>query len=172
MIRDIFEKILFMGSQAVPVIVIVFVLRILLYRFHKKYLYFLWLLVAVRLVVPVSITSPMSMFCLFESIPMPGQSTVVTEKEQLSEVPAGRTTIKEKPTSGNEKQTERIKSDATGDFFVTNAGNNSDWENIWQIFLYVWLAGMAVFLVWNFFSFIQMQRRTKKAVRLEDNIWE
>ena len=73
MIRDIFEKILFMGSQAVPVIVIVFVLRILLYRFHKKYLYFLWLLVAVRLVVPVSITSPMSMFCLFESIPMPGQ---------------------------------------------------------------------------------------------------
>ena len=148
MIRDIFEKILFMGSQAVPVIVIVFALRILLYRFHKKYLYFLWLLVAVRLVVPVSITSPMSMFRLFES-----------------EVPAGRTTIKEKPTSGNEKQTERIKSDATGDFFVTNAGNNSDWENIWQIFLYVWLAGMAVFLVWNFFSFIQMQRRTKKAVR-------
>ena len=109
MIRDIFEKILFMGSQAVPVIVIVFALRILLYRFHKKYLYFLWLLVAVRLVVPVSITSPMSMFRLFESIPMPGQSTVVTEKEQLSEVPAGRTTIKEKPTSGNEKQTERIK---------------------------------------------------------------
>lgn len=47
MIRDIFEKILFMGSQAVPVIVIVFALRILLYRFHKKYLYFLWLLVAV-----------------------------------------------------------------------------------------------------------------------------
>ena len=172
MIRDIFEKILFMGSQAVPVIVIVFALRILLYRFHKKYLYFLWLLVAVRLVVPVSITSPMSMLRLFESIPMPGQSTVVTEKEQLSEVPAGRTTIKEKPTSGNEKQTERIKSDATGDFFVTNAGNNSDWENIWQIFLYVWFAGMAVFLVWNFFSFIQMQRRTKKAVRLEDNIWE
>ena len=128
MIRDIFEKILFMGSQAVPVIVIVFALRILLYRFHKKYLYFLWLLVAVRLVVPVSITSPMSMFRLFESIPMPGQSTVVTEKEQLSEVPAGRTTIKEKPTSGNEKQTERIKSDATGGFFVTNAGNNSDWE--------------------------------------------
>ena len=32
MIRDIFEKILFMGSQAVPVIVIVFVLRILLDR--------------------------------------------------------------------------------------------------------------------------------------------
>ena len=90
----------------------------------------------------------------------------------MSEVPAGRTTIKEKPTSGNEKQTERIKSDATGDFFVTNAGNNSDWENIWQIFLYVWFAGMAVFLVWNFFSFIQMQRRTKKAVRLEDNIWK
>lgn len=30
-----------MGSQAVPVIVIVFALRILLYRFHKKYLYFL-----------------------------------------------------------------------------------------------------------------------------------
>lgn len=36
MIRDIFEKILFMGSQAVPVIVIVFVLRILLYRFQKN----------------------------------------------------------------------------------------------------------------------------------------
>ena len=40
MIRDIFEKILFMGSQAVPVIVIVFALRILLHRFPKKYLYF------------------------------------------------------------------------------------------------------------------------------------
>ncbi len=83
MIRDIFEKILFMGSQAVPVIVIVFALRILLYRFHKKYLYFLWLLVAVRLVVPVSITSPMSMFRLFESIPMPGQSTVVTGERAI-----------------------------------------------------------------------------------------
>lgn len=116
MIRDIFEKILFMGSQAVPVMVIVFALRILLYRFPKKYLYFLWLLVAVRLVVPVSISSPMSMFRLFESIPMPGQSTVVVEKEQLSEVPAGRTTIKEKQTSGNEKQAERIKSEATSEF--------------------------------------------------------
>ena len=41
MIRDIFEKILFMGSQAVPVIVIVFALRILLYRFHKKYCIFM-----------------------------------------------------------------------------------------------------------------------------------
>ena len=166
MIRDIFEKILFMGSQAVPVIVIVFALRILLHRFPKKYLYFLWLLVAVRLVLPVSISSPMSMFRLLELIPVSGQSTVVAEKEQLSEVSAGRTTIKEKQTLGNEKQTERIKSDATGDFFVTNAGNNSDWENIWQIFLYVWLAGMAVFLVWNLFSFAQIQRRAKKAVRL------
>ncbi len=72
----------------------------------------------------------------------------------MSEVPAGRTTIKEKPTSGNEKQTERIKSDATGGFFVTNAGNNSDWENIWQIFLYVYglrewqiFSGVEFFLV-------------------------
>lgn len=100
MIRDIFEKILFMGSQAVPVIVIVFALRILLYRFHKKYLYFLWLLVAVRLVLPVSISSPMSMFRLLELIPVSGQSTVVAEKEQLSEVSAGRTTIKRKADIG------------------------------------------------------------------------
>ena len=94
----------------------------------------------------------MSMFRLLELIPVSGQSTVVAEKEQLSEVSAGRTTIKEKQTLGNEKQAERIKSDATGDFFVTNAGNNSDWENIWQIFLYVWLAGMAGFFWCGIFS--------------------
>ena len=96
MIRDIFEKILLMGSQAVPVIVVVFALRILLHRFPKKYLYFYGFLVAVRLVVPVSISSPVSMFHLLEMIPMPGQSTVVAEKEQLPEVPAGKTTIKRK----------------------------------------------------------------------------
>lgn len=80
MIRDIFEKILFMGSQAVPVIVIVFALRILLYRFHKKYLYFLWLLVAVRLVLPVSISSPMSMFRLLELIPVSGSQQLLRRK--------------------------------------------------------------------------------------------
>lgn len=53
-----------MSITAIPVIVVVMIVRLLLKRLPKRFSYVLWALVAFRLIVPVSISSEISIFNL------------------------------------------------------------------------------------------------------------
>lgn len=66
----VFEKILQMGVEAAFVIAAVLLIRMLMKRFPRKYVYLLWLIVGIRLVCPVALSSSLSLFNLQF---MPGQ---------------------------------------------------------------------------------------------------
>lgn len=61
---DIFIQILRMGSMASVVILAVLLARVLMKRFPKRYVYLLWIIVGIRLICPVAVSSPVSIFNL------------------------------------------------------------------------------------------------------------
>ena len=63
-LSQIFMQILNMGITASVVIVAVLLARGCMHRLPKKYVYFMWLIVGIRLVCPIAISSPVSIFNL------------------------------------------------------------------------------------------------------------
>ena len=64
MLSTLFFRVMEMSITAIPVIVVVMFVRLLLKRLPKSFSYVLWALVAFRLIVPVSISSEISIFNL------------------------------------------------------------------------------------------------------------
>ncbi len=63
-IYQVFFTVLEMGLTASVVILAVFMARGLMFRLPKKYVYAMWLVVGIRLVCPVAVSSPLSVFNL------------------------------------------------------------------------------------------------------------
>ena len=59
---QIFTQILNMSITASVVIVAVLLIRGVMHRLPKKYLYLLWGIVAIRLLCPIAVSSPVSLF--------------------------------------------------------------------------------------------------------------
>lgn len=66
-IYQIFLTVLNMGLTASVVILAVLLARGFMYRLPKKYVYAMWLIVGIRLVCPVSVSSPVSVFNFLEN---------------------------------------------------------------------------------------------------------
>lgn len=62
MLYQIFTQILNMGITASVVIAVVILIRAVMHRMPKKYLYMLWVIVGIRLICPVAVSSPVSLF--------------------------------------------------------------------------------------------------------------
>ena len=67
LLYHLFLQILDMTVTAVPVIVIVLLVRGIMYRLPKKYRYIIWLVVFVRLTCPVALSSPVSLFNIIDT---------------------------------------------------------------------------------------------------------
>lgn len=90
-ILDIFTQILRMGSVASVVILAVFLVRILMRRFPRKYAYLLWLIVGIRLVCPVAVPSSLSVFNL----------PVTQEQNSILMKPQEKSSVSTKPKEQN-----------------------------------------------------------------------
>ena len=66
MLYQIFANLLNRSITASFVIITVLFIRGILYPLPKKYLYFLWLIVGIRLLCPFAISSPISLFNFIE----------------------------------------------------------------------------------------------------------
>ena len=65
MLFDIFVKLLDMSIASIVVIAVVLLARGILHKAPKKYSYMLWVIVAIRLLCPVSVSSPISIYNIF-----------------------------------------------------------------------------------------------------------
>ncbi len=62
MLYQFLTQILNMGITASVVIAAVLLIRGVMHRMPKKYLYMLWVVVGIRLICPVAVSSPVSLF--------------------------------------------------------------------------------------------------------------
>ena len=141
----VFSLVLTMSLSASWIAAAVLVLRLCLKRAPKWVNVLLWGIVAVRLVLPVSIESPLSLLPRTEAI-LPA---VTAQPIQAGTAPAvgGAAAI------------------ASGAAMRSQPGRTT-------ILAWVWLVGIAVLLLYSLISTQRLRRKVREAVRLQGNIYE
>ena len=141
----VFSLVLTMSLSASWIAAAVLVLRLCLKRAPKWVNVLLWGIVAVRLVLPVSIESPLSLLPRTEAI-LPA---VTAQPIQTGTAPA------------------------VGSAAAIASGAAMRSQPGWTTILaWVWLVGIAVLLLYTWISTQRLRRKVREAVRLRGNIYE
>jgi len=159
--EQIFIRILNRSLTAGIVIVLVIFLRLFLKRLPKIFSYLLWAVVLFRLICPVSFSSAVSLFGVWE---MPfteqGRIAYIPESAGLMERPE---VILPVPSA----------EDAANVVLPSAAAENS--ADPMQILLFVgmcsWASGILIMTVYAAMSYWKLKRKLKTAVRKKDNIY-
>lgn len=152
---DIFIKTVNMGIAASWLILVVVVLRILLKKAPKRFRLLLWAIVGLRLVLPVSIESALSLIPSAETLPRGIMSNAEPELN-----------------TGLSVLNEAINPVFTGAFTPGPTASVNPLQVLLSLASVVWLAGAAVMLLWALTSYLRLRRRVAQAVRLEGNAFE
>ena len=141
----VFSLVLTMSLSASWIAAAVLVLRLCLKRAPKWVNVLLWGIVAVRLVLPVSIESPLSLLPRTEAI-LPAAAAQPIQAGTASAVGSAAAI-------------------ASGAAMRSQPG----WTTI---LAWVWLVGIAVLLLYTWISTQRLRRKVREAVRLQGNIYE
>lgn len=140
----IFTKIFNMGVAASMLILAVILLRLILKSSPKWIRYVLWLLVALRLVIPFSFESPLSLIPNAQAI----NSTTQTSTSYVSSL-------------------------VNSDSFQTmqSAVYLPDNEiKIITILSYIWIVGVGAMLIYMLFSYLHLRFKVRESIVIKDNI--
>lgn len=159
----LFLVVLNMSIAASYVAVAVLIARLLLKRAPKIFSYILWLAVAVRLTIPVSLTSDFSLLGIMQpqSTANHGFMTFVPEATALMKNP----TI----DMGIEKASSVISSALPA---VTKVNSANPLQVILSLGAMVWLAGAAVMLLYSIAAYVRTLARIRTATLIRDHIYE
>lgn len=152
---DVFIKTLNMGIAASWLILAVVVLRILLKRAPKRFRLLLWAVVGLRLVLPVSIESALSLIPSTQTLP---EDVMYAAAPELN--------------TGIAALNDAINPAFTAAFAPEPAASANPLQVLLPAASVIWLAGAAVMLLWALVSWLRLRRRVAEAVRLEGNVFE
>lgn len=146
-----------MSGKACVVIAAVMLARLVLARAPKKYSYFLWALVALRLCVPFSISTKFSIFGLHNLFSGSSAQTVITDPLPQTFAP------------------DTVPDTGTQDV-ITQAGNSplvsaSAGITLAQVLVVIWLCGTVAMLIYGIVSYVLLKKRMSTATRLEGNVF-
>ena len=167
MLDTIFLQIFDMTKVASIVILVVLLVRLCLKRVPKVFSYALWAVVLFRLLCPVSIEAPISLIPLTE--PTIESYDLLNEPiTPIAAMDAAQQAVGDVLNGGIGIQHVRTTSvDADGTVRVIS----TDWWNVWMVFLeYVWLAGIAVMLIYSGVTYIKLRRKLLASINVRDNI--
>ena len=132
----------------------ILILRLLLKRSPKWVHVALWGIVALRLLMPFSIESPLSL--------IPSSQTVSKEVLQAGPVPGAEPAYLQVVTNPSLGGTVSVELDTSISSF--------QWSLVeWNL---IWFAGMAVMAAYTLLSYLSLRRRLRTAVLLRENIWQ
>jgi beta-lactamase regulating signal transducer with metallopeptidase domain len=152
MLDNLFLQILNMSFTASIVILFVLGARLLLKKAPKIFSYALWSVVLFRLVCPFSFESLMSL--------LPNNPAPISDKilyEQTPQINTGITAIDN-----------TVNATLPVPAFGASVNPMQIWMFIGEI---IWLAGIAVLLLYSVVSLIQLQNRLKRAVHDKENVY-
>lgn len=169
-----FQQIWQMSGVAAYCILAVLLLRWLCRRAPRKYLYLLWLIVAFRLVCPVSVSTQVSLF----NIRLPAGETQESEKGALGEH-LNSSRIEDKTLEKTEEEpdspmqsgqpTQKIQNLPSQEITFSKESEKS-W--FWKVGNVVWMTGVIVFLLYFIGSMWCWKRKVRMAIRTEEDVWE
>lgn len=168
------DTLLKMSVTGTIVICVVLALRLCLRRAPKIFSYVLWLVVLFRLLCPVSIALPVSVFHLIPSVQMDAADQLPAREHPGN----GDAMLSERP-DGTDRAGEPSKVDAPseGDFAFEYLGESQsateavvswNWK---KIAFCIWLSGVCAMLFYAVVSTLQLHKRLKNAVPESGNIY-
>lgn len=152
---DVFIKTLNMGIAASWLILPVVVLRVILKKAPKRFRLLLWAVVGLRLVLPVSIESALSLVPSAQTLP---EGVMYAAAPELN--------------TGIAALNDAINPAFTAAFAPEPAASANPLQVLLPVASVIWLAGAAVMLLWALVSWLRLRRRVAEAVRLEGNVYE
>lgn len=170
LLTTVFRQLLSMALTALPVMGLVLLVRALLGKAPKKYAYVLWLVVALRLVCPVTLpASALSLFNLNALAPV---------TEHTVEVGGGLTAVAPLPAPPTAAETwtpptpDLTGPPAGGWTFENPTLVTTPAEIALEAAALIWVTGLAVLAWWGVKSYLRLRRQVATAVRREDGVWE
>ena len=201
MLEMIFAQILKMSLTAGVCIVVVSMLHLLFHRIPRKYLYALWIVVAFRLVCPVSVSTPVGLV-LVGNVGQIEQTSVTDELVQ-SEQAVGdgqwstddvrkavdshvAGTMQDESVVGDgdsvttaqnnmtDKTAMQDNTTGTAQSTASNVStdNTANDQSMLPLFSRIWLTGMLLSLIYLLYSYLKTRRRLSHAVLAEDTTSE
>lgn len=160
---ELFLKILNMSVAAGWLVLVVAVLRLALRKAPKWIAPMLWGVVALRLIMPFSIESVLSL--------IPSAQTVVPETVAVSGASGGVTyVVRPEINSGFAAIDNAVNPVLDANFTSPEAVNSA--PAVAEIAAAVWLLGLAVMLLYAMVSWMGLRNRVSTAVRLRDNVYQ
>ena len=144
--RELFAGLLTMSMKGSVVILAVLLLRLFLRSVPKKITVFLWFPAAMRLVIPGSVPFRFSLFGLLSRNSL--VQTVVQENRTTAMI------------QGTIEGTETVMSTLTPEAEITLFGENIGWM--------IWLAGIALMVLWTLYRYLRLHRQMATATLTED----
>ncbi|MBQ0038626.1 MAG: DUF4825 domain-containing protein [Clostridiales bacterium] len=151
---DIFYHLLSACLPATVLALAVMVVHLLFRRMPKRVLCLLWLLVALRLLVPFSVESPVSL--------QPAVDPVVPILSQMQE------TIMPENTASEGKQAQIVQPDPSE---TVSRAEKAPVSAVRELPAMVWLAGVLLMLGYMVHSYVRLYRRVAEAVRTEKGVY-
>lgn len=163
----LFPEILNMSLTGSIVILAVLVIRFFLRKAPKKWSYLLWLVVAFRLICPVSLPSPVSLLGAVHA-PVTTQGTIeyIPQNIVSPQTPViSPVTPSPAPSTPN-----AVMPDVT-----TSAPQlpvAPEPISVTDILPVIWLMGMAVVLIYSVVSYLRLRHRLAEAILYHENVWQ
>lgn len=150
----VFLRVLNMGIAAGWVILGVLLLRLVLRKAPKAFRCALWLLVAIRLVCPFSLKSVLSLIPSAETVPQ----TILLDRAPAID-------------SGIDALDQVVNPVITDSFTPNPEASANPMQIVVFLAAALWLAGMALMLLYALGSCIRLRRKVTASLRMEENIW-
>lgn len=179
MLVTIFEQILGMSQKLCLILPVILLGRLFLGKISKRYAYFLWGIVALRLMCPVMISSEVSLFhglnmvekyVMQEMTPEEGQETYGIPQSPAATVSGQLESYESSQTTVTEPLVQRTVS--VGTLMQNQYKFFTEAYTPMGIISIIWLSGVLIFLGNGAISCIKMKRRLRFSTRLSEGIYE
>lgn len=157
------------------VILAVLLVRLLLRRLPKKYSYLLWSVVGIRMLLKLQLPSRFGLLSLWHYMTQQiSGSQLLTAPKQLTNMQkitdpqAGAQNLQ----PAGQLITGQTVTGATQGLSQAGSGLGSGVNQILQICMFIWIAGVIALMLYGIISYLKCRRMTAQAVHMEANIWE
>lgn len=171
---SIIENLLIVSAQTSVLVTLAMFFRLIFRKTYKVFAYIMWLIILLRLCVPIQIESPYGVISLDWNSQEAENVGEIKESHEQSEKNDWHGDL---PVYVYEERTEGNVTIISPTIQNNTAIEESDAENIIlftkeQIAMLVWIVGMAVVTSLAVVQMVLLKKRTRMAIHIESDIWE
>lgn len=166
--KDLFLNYLHAGLAGSIIILIVFLLRLLLRKAPRKIICLLWLIAAVRLLLPFQIESSFS-------LQPPQLSSITSENFSLNDLkwfPEGFASSESAQSFPDSKDSMTPSPALTDNDLQNTAAAPRESADYSKTISVVWICVAGAFLLYTIISYIALKLLVRDAIRVENGVWE